>query len=224
MAMLRPHYPCASAPVWTCRPRRRDKGAAPSPRHHLSRLSYPHATHVFCIEIPYGMATVPAAMVAAAVRIVLASATPQASELRRKSDAAVRFPSDDPAPVIRSPINADKAYRARASLREACRHDPSALADAIPADINERVTIIDRIAEAHALLDAVNDPRPATLWFDADPNETVALFGYVAPQARLRSRRLPGVAVTRGPCGEIVITLREKDLNPPKSGRPRCVH
>lgn len=109
------------------------------------------------------MATVPAAMVAAAVRTVIASTTPQSPELRRKSDDAVRLPSDDPAPVMRSPINVDKAYRACASLREACRHDPSALADAIPADINERVTIIDRVAEAHALLDEVNDPRPATL-------------------------------------------------------------
>jgi hypothetical protein len=178
----------------------------------------------FVSRFPICMTTVPAGVIAAAVRTVLASATPQSPDLRRKSDDAVRLPSDNPAPVMRTPINADNAYRARASLREACRHDPSALADAIPADITERVTIVDRVAEAHALLDAVTDPRIATSWFDADPDEPVALVGYVAPLARLRSRQLPGVAITRGPCGEIVISLREKDLDPPKSGRSRCVH
>jgi hypothetical protein len=178
----------------------------------------------FVSKRPYSRAVVSARFIAAAVRTIIASATPQAPELRRPSDVAVRLQSDEPATVMRSPFNKDQAYRLRATLREACRHDPSALADAIPRDIGDRVMIPDRIAEAHALLDAVSDPRPATAWFDADPDEQVSLVGYEPPVPRLRARLLPGIAITRSEDGAIILTLRERDLTRQKAGTHRRVH
>jgi hypothetical protein len=114
-----------------------------------------------------------------------------------------------PPPVVRAVINRDKAYRSRATLREVCRNDPSAFADAIPHDIADRVTVPNSHDEAHAILSAVADKRPARAWRHADPNEPVTLIDYAPPSLRLRSRSIPGVVVTRD--GDaIVLPLRDR--------------
>jgi hypothetical protein len=63
----------------------------------------------FVSKRPYSKAVVSACFIAAAVRTIIASATPQAPELRRPSDVAVRLQSDEPATVMRSPFNKDQA-------------------------------------------------------------------------------------------------------------------
>jgi hypothetical protein len=119
---------------------------------------------------------------------------------------------------IRSPFNRDLEYRSRASLRADCRRDPSAFADAIPHDIADRVTIPNAFDEAHAVLSAVADKRPARAWLHADPDEQVKLVDYAPPPLRLRSGSIPGVVLTRDD-GAISITLRERDLDSPSSRR-----
>ena len=148
----------------------------------------------------------------------LLARTPKERAERAELPFGFHFDLDAPEPVKRSAINRDKAYRSRASLREACRNDPSAFADAIPHDIADRVTVPNAHDEAHAILRAVSDKRPARAWLHADPVEPVTLIDYAPPPPRLRSRSIPGVVVTRDD-GAIVITLREHDLDLPKSRR-----
>jgi hypothetical protein len=148
----------------------------------------------------------------------LIARTPQDRSERTALPFGFRYDPDAPGPVIRSAINRDKNYRSRATLREVCRNDPSAFADAIPHDIADRVTIPNAFDEAHAILQAVSDRRPARAWLRADPDEQVTLIDYAPPTRRTRSRSIPGVVVTRED-GAIVLTLRERDLDPPKSRR-----
>jgi hypothetical protein len=138
---------------------------------------------------------------------------------------------------IRSPFNRDADYRSRAELREVCRKNPAAFADAIPHDIAERVTIPNSRDEALAILEAVRDVdnreygegrlrnrdgthrlmrigRPAREWLHADPDEPVLLVDYNPPKVRLRSRPIPGVVLSRDD-GAIVLTLRARDLDSP---------
>jgi hypothetical protein len=134
-------------------------------------------------------------------------------------------------------VNKDKAYRARAKLREEYRRDPDAFVSKIPVDIADRVTIRDRFAEACALLDAVDEllddskytsagvkrhfpGRPLASWLNArklepgehGPEEHVRLVNYQPPPPRLRSRPMDGIEIFPGPDGSIGISLRKREL------------
>ena len=119
-------------------------------------------------------------------------------------------------------VNKDKAYRDRAKLREEYRNDPAAFVSKIPGDVFDRIAVRDQIAEAHALLDAVNDARSATAWLDAlshkdesghhGPEEHARLVNYEAPTPRLRSRPIAGIVAMPREDGTIAIALRMKEL------------
>jgi hypothetical protein len=148
----------------------------------------------------------------------LMALTPEEREKAPKLPYGFGYDLDGPGPVERSSINRDLEYRSRASLRAECRLDPSAFAAAIPHDISDRVTIPDAFEEAHAILSAVVDKRPARAWLHADPDEQVTLIDYAPPKPRLRSRPIPGVVLTSDD-GVISITLRERDLDSPSMRR-----
>ena len=142
----------------------------------------------------------------------LPARTPEEREKLPKLPRGFCYDTDAPGPVERSAINRDLEYRSRASLRADCRLDPSAFADAIPHDIADRVTVPNAFDEAHAILSAVSDKRPARAWLHADPDEQVTLVDYTPPPLRLRSRAIPGAVLTRDD-GAIKLTLRERDLD-----------
>jgi hypothetical protein len=190
---------------------------------------------------PKRRAIVPARIVAEAVRLILDAELPPPREPGRDGSndmefgnlpAGWRVAGQDPlanpdlpgfrfgfnaktARDIRSPFNRDLEYRSRAALRADCRRDPSAFSDSIPHDISDRVMIPNAFEEAHAVLQAVADKRPARTWLHADPDEQVTLIDYAPPQPRLRSRSIPGVVVSRDDDGAIKLTLRDRDLDSP---------
>ena len=128
----------------------------------------------------------------------------------------------EPTTVPRSPINRDLAYRDRAGLRKKARSDPSAFEALIPADIAERILVPNKLDEAHAILQSVADRRSTREWLSADPDEHVTLIDYRPPSLRLRVTPFPGVVATMTD-GAIRLTLRDRDLDPPKKSR-RVVH
>jgi hypothetical protein len=221
---------CPKAPAFP------DKTAAPA-----TALTVDITTMCVSKGHPKREVIVPARLVAEAVRLILDAELPPPREPGRDgSDLDIEFGNlpagwhvagQDPlanpdlpgfrfgfnaktARDVRSPFNRDLEYRSRASLRADCRRDPSAFRAAIPHDIADRVTIPNAFDEAHAILSAVVDKRPARAWLHADPEEQVELIDYAPPPIRLRSHSIPGVVVTRDD-GAIKLTLRERDLDSP---------
>jgi hypothetical protein len=120
--------------------------------------------------------------------------------------------------------NLDLEKRSRAKLREECRFDPSAFARAVPADVWSRVTVSDKLAEANALLDAVDDKRNWFDWLTAPVDEPVVVKDYRTPKPRLRGRQHPGIAIT-GAGEDVLIVLLDADRAlPPHAGARRNRH
>jgi hypothetical protein len=91
----------------------------------------------------------------------------------------------------RSKVNKRHDLDARSKLRVAVHNDgPDAFAARIPDDIVDRLTVLDDEGDAHRLLDAICDERPALKWMRAEAlvnlrNQRVA-YRYSGPEGTIK--------------------------------------